>query len=182
MIKTTIIFGSQAVNEYEETGIIPAGNNIDGYVNKIEFRTPAEMIAYFKGLNDADGWEKVMSLDSVFIQTPDCGQCNHWRGFFSDKEGNVYCPDCGKLLNEPLYETVELNGQEFNIRVLNIKGPFNGKTISTENLNDMLLDEEGGYISEDARQLDEMIFFYVPACKITLPDDELAGYINQNMK
>ncbi|NDV80330.1 hypothetical protein [Dysgonomonas sp. 511] len=140
------------------------------------------MDAYFKGLNDADGWEKVMSLDPVFTQTPDCGQCSHWSGFFSDKEGDVYCPNCGKLLNEPLYETVELNGHEFNIRVLNVKGPLNGKMISTDNLNDMLLGDDNDYISEDARQLDEMIKFYVPASKISLPDEQLAEYINLNLK
>ncbi|GAB6008840.1 hypothetical protein [Dysgonomonas reticulitermitis] len=46
----------------------------------------------------------------------------------------------------------------------------------------MLLDEEGDYVSEDARQLDEIIFFYIPVDKISLPDDQLADYINQNMK
>lgn len=182
MIKSIIIFGSQAVNEYEDTGVIPAGDDIDGYAGSVEFRTQAEMAAYFKGLNDADGWEKVISLDPVYTQTPDCSQCNHWRDVFSDKEGSVYCPGCGKLLDEPSYETVELDGHEFNIRVLDAKGPLHGKIISTENLNDRLLDEEDDYTSEDARRLDEMIFFYVPADKITLPEEQLVEYINQNLK
>lgn len=178
MIKATVIFGSHAVDEYEETGIIPASDDIDGYADTVEFRTQEEMDAYLKGLNDADGWGKVIALDPVFTQTPGCGQCNYWRGFFSDKKGNVYCPDCGKLLNEPVYETVELNGHAFNIRVLDVKGPLNGKTISTENLNEMLFGEDGDYISEDARQLDETIMFYVPVDKITLADEQLAEYIN----
>ncbi|MDR1715397.1 MAG: hypothetical protein LBS20_06095 [Prevotella sp.] len=182
MIKSTIIFGSQAVNEYEDTGVILTGDDIDGYAGTVEFRTQTEMDAYFKGLNDAGGWENVISLDPVYTQTPGCSQCNDWRGFFSDKEGCVYCPGCGKLLDEPLYETVELDGHEFNIRVLDVKGPLHGKIIGTENLNDRLLDEEDGYTSENARQLDEMIFFYVPVDKITLPDNQLAEYINQNMK
>lgn len=182
MIKATVIFGSQAVTEYEETGIIPTSNDIDVYANTAEFRTQAEMDAYLKGLNDADGWEKVISLNPVFTKTPDCTQCSHWRGTFNDKEGNIYCPDCGKLLNEPLYESVELNGHEFNIRVLNVEGLLNGKIISTDNLNDMLLDGDGDYISEDARQLDETIFFYVPTEKITLSDNQLAEYVNQSLK
>lgn len=182
MIKSTIIFGSGAVNEYDETGIIPTMNDIDGCTDTVEFRTPAEMIAYYKGLNDADGWEKVMSLDPIYTQTPDCDQCEKWRSFFSNKERRVYCPDCGKLLDEPLYETVELDGHEFNIRVLNVKGNLYGKIISTENLNDRLFDEDENYTSEDARQLDEMIFFYVPIDKITLPENQLAEYIKQNLK
>jgi hypothetical protein len=182
MIKSTVIFGSGAVNEYEETGNIPVKNDIDGYADTVRFRTRAEMDAYLKGLNDADGWGKVMALDPVYTRTPDCKLCNHWRSFFCDRESDVYCPDCGKLLDEPLYETVELNGREFNIRVPDVKGCLNGKTISTENLNDILLDGDGNYISEEARRLDEMIFFYVPADKITLPDSQLAGYIKQNMK
>lgn len=182
MVKATIIFGSGAVNEYEETGNIPTNKNIDGYADTVEFNTQAEMNAYLKGLGDADGWGKVLSLDPVFVQTSDCVHCRHWRDFLKDEEGAVYCPDCGKFPDEPLYETVELDGHEFNIRVLNVKGPLNGKIISTENLNDRLFDEGGSYTSEDARRLDEMIFFYVPACKITFPDDELAGYIKQNMK
>ncbi len=77
---------------------------------------------------------------------------------------------------------VTINGREFNIRVLDVEGELNGKTIGTENLNEMLLDEEGGYISEDARRLDETICFYVPVDKIALPDNQLAEYINQHMK
>lgn len=182
MIKSTVIFGTQAVNEYDETGVIPSGKNIDGYADTVQFRTRAEMDAYLKGLDDADGWGKVMALGPVYTRTPDCKLCNHWRNFFSDRESDVYCPDCGKLLDEPLYETIELNGHEFNIRVLDVKGSLNGRTIGTDNLNAMLLDGDGDYISEEARRLDEMIFFYVPADKITLPDSQLAGYIKQNME
>lgn len=182
MIKSTIIFGSGAVNEYNETGIIPTTNDINGCTDTVEFRTQAEMDAYYKGLNDADGWEQVMPLDPVFTQTPDCDQCEHWRGFFSDKEGCVYCPNCGKLLDEPLYETVELDGHEFNIRVLNVEGDLYGRIISTENLNERLFDEQENYISEDARQLDEMIFFYVPVDKIVLPEEQLAEYVIKNLK
>ncbi|MBF0648739.1 hypothetical protein IR083_07895 [Dysgonomonas sp. GY75] len=182
MIRATIIFGSGAVNKYDETGIIPKDEDIDGCIDVVEFRTEAKMRAYCKGLCDADGWEKVISLDPVYTQTPDCDTCDHWRGFFSDKEGSVYCPDCGKRLDEPCFEVVTLNGHEFNARTLNVEGELKGSRISTETLNDMLLDDEGDYISEEARQVDETIKFYVPVDKITLPDSQLAAYINQNMK
>ncbi|MDR2005291.1 MAG: hypothetical protein LBQ74_19895 [Prevotella sp.] len=182
MIRATIIFGSGAINEYDETDIIPEEEDIDGCVDIVEFRTEAEMIAYCKGLCDADGWEKVMTLDPVFTQTPGCTHCNHWRVFFSDKEGNVYCPDCGKLLDEPYFEVVTLNGHEFNTRTLNIDGELDGCKISTENLNDMLLDDKGDYISEEASLIDETIKYYVPANMIVVSDLELAEYINQNMK
>lgn len=28
----------------------------------------------------------------------DCKYCQNWREYFCDKEGDVYCPDCGKLI------------------------------------------------------------------------------------
>jgi len=87
MIRATIIFGFGAVNGYDETGIIPEGGDLDGYIDIVEFRTEAEMMAYCKGLCDADGWEKIMVLNPVFTQTQDCEHCNHWRSFFSDKDG-----------------------------------------------------------------------------------------------
>jgi len=65
---------------------------------------------------------------------------------------------------------------------LNVDGELDGYKISTENLNDMLLTDEGDYISEEARLIDETIKFYVPVDKITLPDSQLAEYINQNIK
>ena len=182
MIKATILFGSQAVNEYGETGVIPADGDSDGYAGTVEFRTQAEMNAYLQGLSDANGWEKVLAFSPVYIRTPDCDKCKCWRDFFTDDDWTAHCPDCGKLLDEPLFGTVTLNGREFNVRVLDVEGELNGKTIGTENLNEMLLDEEGGYISEDARRLDEMICFYVPVDKIALPDNQLAEYINQHMK
>lgn len=30
--------------------------------------------------------------------TSECKHCEEWRGYFSDRETNVYCPDCGKLI------------------------------------------------------------------------------------
>jgi hypothetical protein len=182
MIRATIIFGTSAVNDYDKTGIIPEDEDIDGCIDIVEFRTEAEMKAYCKGLCDADDWEKVMALNPVFTQTPDCEHCNHWRSFFSDKEGNVYCPDCGKLLNGPDFEVVTLNGHEFNTRVLSIDGEPDECKISTENLNDMLLDDEGDYVSEEARLIDETIKFYVPVEVIKASDTQIAEYINQNMK
>lgn len=28
----------------------------------------------------------------------DCKWCEDWRGFFCDRESDIYCPDCGKLI------------------------------------------------------------------------------------
>ena len=181
MIRATIIFGSGAVNKYDETDIIPSKKDIDGYADIAEFRTEAEMKAYIKGIADANGWQDVMFLPPVYSRTPECPHCNRWCSFFSDKEGDVYCPDCGRLLHEPPFDVVTLNGHEFNTRTLNIKGELNGSIISTENLNNMLLDGQGNYISEAAGQIGETIRFYVPVKVIRGSDSQIAEYITQNM-
>lgn len=181
MIKAKIIFGSQAVNQYEEEGLLKNENNIDGHVDEVEFRTREELDAYNKGLEDADGWEKTLSLDATYTNTPDCDKCPEWREYFEHKGDNMHCPFCRKLLSEPKFETITFNGHDFNVRILDNAGDLSSYKISTENLNDMLLDD-GEYVSEEARYLDESIMFYVPLDKITLSDIQLALYIKCNIR
>lgn len=182
MIKATIILGHIAVSDYEKTGTIPDDDDIGGTVIIKEFKAKIEYDAYCEGLNDADGWEEALPLDPVYTQTPDCKHCESWRNFFADREKETFCPDCGKILNEPYYEIVEFEGEEFNIRTLDVSDELKSRRISTENLENKIFNDDGVYKSDEAEQLDNALFFYVPTDKITLPDNLLAEYIKQNIK
>lgn len=108
MIKATVICGGSAVREYDETGKIPSTkwlNAHGGAVDIREFRTVGEYKAYSMGLADSDGWQAVVLTDKVFTKrndaSTDCKHCKEWRAIFCDREHDVYCPDCGKLILHP---------------------------------------------------------------------------------
>lgn len=105
MIKATVICGGSAVRRYDETGKIPTGKWLDGHggiVNVKTFKTQGEYDAYSMGLADADGWEETMLTNKEYTtrndKSTDCVYCKEWRAIFSDRENNVFCPDCGKLI------------------------------------------------------------------------------------
>lgn len=105
MIKATVICGGSAVRRYDETGKIPTGKWLDGHggiVNVKTFKTQGEYDAYSMGLADADGWEETMLTNKKFTtrndKSTDCVYCKEWRAIFSDRENDVFCPDCGKLI------------------------------------------------------------------------------------
>ena len=55
-------------------------------------------------------------------------------------------------------------------------------TISTEDLEDVLINEDGGYTSTEARLIDEQVFFYVPKrIAVDCSDEEVAEYIHRYM-
>lgn len=54
--------------------------------------------------------------------------------------------------------------------------------VSTEDLDAVIFDPDGGYDSREAELIDELIFTYVPEELITAPDEELEQYITENLK
>lgn len=115
MIKTTIIFGKFAVREYFENNKVPSQEWLkddDGEVDEREFKTLEEYNAYSQGLSDANGWEDTALIGPEFIEEKetDCKYCQEWRGHFSDRESDVYCPDCGKLIIHIKMDNSEENG------------------------------------------------------------------------
>lgn len=117
MIKVTLICGVSAVRRYDETGKIPSGKWLydhGGVVNVKTFKTQGEYDAYSMGLNDADGWEETMLTNKEFTtrndKSTDCVHCKEWRAIFSNRENDVFCPDCGKLIIH--HEKEELNDNE----------------------------------------------------------------------
>lgn len=108
MIKATVICGGSAVREYDEYGKIPTDKWLEdhgGVVDDKQFNTPGEYDAYSKGLADAADWDETILVNKTFARdddaSTDCKHCKEWRAIFCDREHDVYCPDCGKLIFHP---------------------------------------------------------------------------------
>lgn len=71
--------------------------------------------------------------------------------------------------------TLEFNGIVYQKR--EIMMPFGERTISTVDLNNVLMNSKGSYKSEIACSIDESIFYYVEQEQFNLPDAELAAQI-----
>lgn len=56
-------------------------------------------------------------------------------------------------------EKLEFQGEEYPFVLVNL--PFGERKISTDSLNDMLMNYDGSYVSEEARIIDESIFYFV---------------------
>lgn len=105
MIKATVICGGSAVREYDEYGEIPTDKWLEDHgdiVDDKQFNTPGEYEAYSRGLADAADWDETVLVNKKFVMdndtSTDCKHCKEWRAIFCDRENDVYCPDCGKLI------------------------------------------------------------------------------------
>lgn len=56
-------------------------------------------------------------------------------------------------------ELIKFKGNEYPSLIINF--PFGERKISTTKLNDSLMNYAGGYVSEEARFIDEQIFYFV---------------------
>ena len=73
-------------------------------------------------------------------------------------------------------DTISFNNKQFPIREIEL--PNLGMVfISINSLNDIIFNMEGGYISDEAEAVDEMIFYYVNDNEITLPENALINLL-----
>lgn len=72
-------------------------------------------------------------------------------------------------------EAIKLNNREFPLR--EVEFDFGKRLISTETLNEQITDAQGRYTSEEARVIDESIFYYVDHHSIQLAEDSLCAKI-----
>jgi len=77
-----------------------------------------------------------------------------------------------------LYNFILLNGNSYIIRNIKLKNKET-VTISTTDLDISLFDNNGQYISDYARHLDELIFYYVNKDEIELPEKVLSEIVYQ---
>lgn len=189
-IESTVIFGTEAVNHYEETGKVPSVKWLKqhgGVVTKQKFNSKAEYDAYQQGIADGEDWNAREIVRPTITETPDCSNCQDWRSYFNGKYSKTYCPNCGKQiisLTEGDYETVEFNKKQYPVRTINFPGHYlDGSLVGTEALNILLMhDDHRMYVSEEAEQVDITIVFYVMEEILgNFSDAELAFYIDANM-
>ncbi len=68
--------------------------------------------------------------------------------------------------------TIPFQNKEYTIREVEL--PKFGKVfVSTVALNDSLMNDAGGYVSDEAKAIDEKIFHFVEQEELELPDDDL---------
>ena len=73
-------------------------------------------------------------------------------------------------------------GNKYPARNVAIKGYGSELIISTEDLEAMLINEDGSYSSPEARLIDEQIFFYVPKrIAVDCSDEEVAEFVHRYM-
>ena len=73
---------------------------------------------------------------------------------------------------------IKFDGKEYPTKLLNIPN-FGEKLISVESIEESLHDAEGFYVSDEARVVDEKIFFYVPDDVIDDDDESLTEFIEE---
>ena len=84
-----------------------------------------------------------------------------------------------KLVKElEVITLIKFNGREYPTKLLNIPG-FGEKLVSIEGLEKTLFDAEGFYVSDEARVIDEKIFFYVPDNIINSNEKSLVELIEE---
>ena len=72
-------------------------------------------------------------------------------------------------------ETIEFNGKKYPSVIVNL--PFGERRISNIDLNESLLNEDGSYVSENARIIDEKIFYFVEEEILRFRVNEIAKII-----
>ena len=70
----------------------------------------------------------------------------------------------------------------YPVRYVAIEGCESELMISTEGFEAVLINEDGGYTSPEARVIDEQIFFYVPErIAMDCSDEEVAEFVCRSM-
>lgn len=73
-------------------------------------------------------------------------------------------------------------GITYPVRYVAIEGSKSELMISTEDLEAVLINEDGGYSSPEARLIDEQMFFYVPeSIAADCIDEEVVEFVHRYM-
>jgi hypothetical protein len=78
-------------------------------------------------------------------------------------------------------DTINFKNREFKIREVEFS-EIGNVLISTNSLNESLLNEFGAYASNEAIEIDENIFYFVNDSEIELSDIELINLIIEEIK
>ncbi len=78
-------------------------------------------------------------------------------------------------------DIINFQNNEFKIRELELP-EIGNVLISTNSLNESLLNETGGYVSNEAIVVDENIFYFVNDNEMKLSDKDLINLITEELK
>lgn len=78
-------------------------------------------------------------------------------------------------------DTINFQNNDFKIRELELP-EIGNVLISTKALNESLLNESGGYVSDEAIVVDENIFYFVNDNEMKLSNKELMNLITEEIK
>lgn len=78
-------------------------------------------------------------------------------------------------------DTINFQNKDFKIRELELP-EIGNVLISTKALNESLLNESGGYVSDEAIVVDENIFYFVNDNEMKLSNMELMNLITEEIK
>ncbi|MBK8465694.1 MAG: hypothetical protein IPL32_07675 [Chloracidobacterium sp.] len=74
-------------------------------------------------------------------------------------------------------DAIEFNGKSFGLRVLDFGEDWGTCRVASHNLNQLLMDETGQYISREAQSVDEHIFYFIAPAEFRLSDEALTTKI-----
>ena len=74
---------------------------------------------------------------------------------------------------------INFQGKEYLAREISID--MKEYVVSIDTLDVALMTKDGSYVSDEARAIDEGIFFYVPEDKIELDEEALAQYVKEEI-
>lgn len=78
-------------------------------------------------------------------------------------------------------DTINFQNNEFKVREIELP-KIGNVLISTNSLNESLLNEDGGYVSDEAIIVDEKIFYFVDDNEMELSNDEFINLITKEVK
>ena len=77
-------------------------------------------------------------------------------------------------------ETIMFDGMQHKARAIKVK-TFGERLIAGEFLEEKLLDEKGNYVPDEARRVDESVFFYVEDKWLNVDDESLAAKVGREV-
>jgi hypothetical protein len=74
-------------------------------------------------------------------------------------------------------KTIEFQSKQFKVREIELP-QIGNVLISTESLNQLLLNDIGGYVSDEAMYVDEKIYYYIDELEFGLNNEDLIALLN----
>jgi uncharacterized protein (DUF1499 family) len=76
--------------------------------------------------------------------------------------------------------TIDFAERQFEVREIFLP-QFGNILLSTSSLNEILMNKNGGYVSEEAKRVDEQIFYYIDDSEMKLEDEKLIHLVSKQI-